>query len=101
MVNTGLITMIIIDEHKGEFWEQIFDNIRLHPQIKIREGGKIAWAFRKNSPELNAVINRFIKKSKKGTLLCNILFKRYLQNTTYIKNNLNREDMKRFLPTAF
>jgi len=27
MVNVGLIPMIVIDSHKGEFWAQIFNNI--------------------------------------------------------------------------
>jgi membrane-bound lytic murein transglycosylase MltF len=36
MVNAGLIPMIIIDSHKGEFWAQIFDNITLHPKIKLK-----------------------------------------------------------------
>jgi membrane-bound lytic murein transglycosylase MltF len=49
MVNAGLIPMIVIDSHKGEFWAQIFDNITLHQNIKFRENGKIAWAIRKNT----------------------------------------------------
>ena len=48
MVNAGLIPMIVIDSHKGDFWAQIFSNITLHPNIKFRENGKIAWAIRKN-----------------------------------------------------
>lgn len=41
MVNTGLIKYMVIDSHKGEFWTQIFDNIKLHPEIKFRSEGKI------------------------------------------------------------
>ena len=51
MVNAGLIPMIVMDSHKAQFWTQIFDKIQVHPDIAVRTGGEIAWAFRKNSPE--------------------------------------------------
>ncbi len=96
MVNAGLIPMIVIDSHKGEFWAQIFENIILHPEIKFRENGKIAWAIRKNTPLLTKEINEFVKGNKKGTLHGNMIFKRYLKSTKYVKNNLNADDRKRF-----
>ena len=96
MVNAGLIPMIVIDSHKGEFWAHIFDNITLHPNIKFREKGKIAWAIRKNTPLLTTEINEFVKKNKKGTLHGNMIFKKYLKNTKYVKNNLNSNNRKRF-----
>jgi len=96
MVNAGLIPMIVMDSHKARFWEQIFENIKVHSNIAIRTGGKIAWAFRKNSPKLKAVINEFVKGHKKGTMLGNILFKRYLKNTKYVKNSVSEQEMKKF-----
>ncbi len=99
MVNAGLIPMIVIDSHKGEFWAHIFDNITLHPNIKFREKGKIAWAIRKNTPLLTTEINEFVKKNKKGTLHGNMIFKQYLKNTKYVENNLNPDDRKRFKTT--
>jgi membrane-bound lytic murein transglycosylase MltF len=96
MMNAGLIPMIVIDSHKGKFWTQIFKDITLHPDIKVRTGGQIAWAIRTNSPGLKKAINGFVKTYKKGTLMGNILFKRYLENTKWVKNSLNDEDMKRF-----
>ena len=77
--------MIVMDSHKAQFWKQIFDNIKVHSDIAVRTGGEIAWAFRKNSPKLKAVVNEFVKGHKKGTMLGNVLFKRYLKNTKYVK----------------
>lgn len=96
MVNAGLIPMIVMDSHKALFWEQIFDHIQVHPDIAVRTGGQIAWAFRKKSPKLKAVVNEFVKGHKKGTLLGNILLKRYLQNTTYVKEATSRKELKKF-----
>ena len=96
MVNAGLIPMIIVDSHKALFWEQIFDQIKVHPDIAVRTGGEIAWAFRKNSPKLKAIVNAFVKDHKKGTLLGNMLFKRYLRDNRYVKNSVSEQEMKKF-----
>ena len=96
MVNAGLIPMIVLDSHKAQFWEQIFDDIKVHPDIAVRTGGEIAWAFRKNSPKLEAVVNEFVKGHKKGSMLGNMLFKRYLRDTRYVKNSVSEQELKKF-----
>jgi membrane-bound lytic murein transglycosylase MltF len=96
MVNAGLIPMIVVDSHKALFWEQIFDDIKVHTDIAVRTGGEIAWAFRKNSPKLKSLINAFVKNHKKGTLLGNMLFKRYLRDTNYVKNSASKQELKKF-----
>ncbi|MGD9192479.1 MAG: lytic transglycosylase F [Desulfobacterales bacterium] len=96
MVNAGLIPMIVMDSHKAHFWEQIFDNIKVHPTIAVRNGGEIAWCFRKDSPKLKAVVNEFVKGHKKGTLLGNIILKRYLRDTKYVQNSLSQKELDKF-----
>jgi len=96
MVNAGLIPMIVMDSHKAHFWEQIFDNIKVHPTITVRNGGEIAWSFRKDSPKLKAVVNEFVKGHKRGTLLGNIILKRYLRDTKYVQNSLSQEELDKF-----
>ena len=66
MVSAGLIPMIVMDSHKAQFWKQIFENITVRQDIAVRAGGEIAWAFRKNSPKLKAVVNDFEKAIKRG-----------------------------------
>jgi len=96
MMDAGVIPAIIIDSHKASFWAQIFKNIRLYPDVKVRTGGEIAWAIRKDSPKLKAVINDFVKKNKQGSLLGNMLINRYLKDTEYMKNNLSEKEIKKF-----
>jgi membrane-bound lytic murein transglycosylase MltF len=96
MMNARLIPMIVIDRHKGEFWSQIFKDLTLHPDIKVRTDGQIAWAIRKNSPKLKEAIDGFMKTHRKGTLVGNILFERYLENTKWVRNSLNDADLERF-----
>ena len=96
MVNAGLIPMIVMDSHKAQLWVKVFDHIRVHPDIAVRTGGRIAWAFRKKSPELAAIINEFVASHKQGTLFGNIVFNRYLRNTKYIKNSVSEAELEKF-----
>jgi len=96
LVNASLIPMIVMDSHKAQFWTQIFDKIQVNNDIAVRTGGEIAWAFRKKSPQLKAIVNEFVKGNKKGSLMGNMLLKRYLKSTKYVKNSLSAEELQKF-----
>jgi membrane-bound lytic murein transglycosylase MltF len=96
MMNAGLVPITIADSYLAEFWAQIFDGITLHPELTVRTGGEIAWAMRKESPQLRQLVNAFVKDHKKGTMMGNILFKRYLQNTDWVRNAGSDKEMARY-----
>ena len=96
MLNAGLIPIIIVDNHKAQFWEKIFDNIQVHGDIAVRLGGEIAWAFRKKSPKLKSVINEFVKNNRKGTLIGNTIFMKYLKDEKHIKNILSTQELQKY-----
>jgi len=95
-----LIPTVIVDNHKASLWQQVFDRIVVHEDLAVRTGGQIAWAFRKASPQLRDTVNAFVRKHKQGTLLGNIIIKRYFQNTRWVRNALADEDRKRFEATV-
>ena len=99
MMNANLIPLIVMDNHKAEFWSQIFQDLTLHPNIKLRAGGQIGWAIRKDSPKLKKTVDEFVKKYGKGTLIGNILIRRYLQNTKWVLNSLKEREFQRFKET--
>ncbi len=94
MVNAGVVKVTVADHHIAEAWSEVLPDIRIDKDIKINSGGRIAWAVRKNNPELLRSLNGFIKKRKKGSLLGNILFKRYYQKAKWIKNPLSAKGRK-------
>jgi membrane-bound lytic murein transglycosylase MltF len=98
MVNAGLIAIVVVDSHKAQFWAQVFDHITLHPDLAVRTGGQIAWAFRKNSPKLKQDLDSFIRTHRKGTLMGNILFRRYLQDNKWVTNNLAEKNLEKLRP---
>jgi membrane-bound lytic murein transglycosylase MltF len=95
LVNTGAIERTVSDSHIAKIWTGVFDDIRAHENIKLREGGKIAWAVRKNNPKLKQSLDRFIAKHRKGTLLGNIFFKRYYEKNVWVKNPLQEDTKKK------
>ena len=96
MVNGGLIPLVVVDGHKGQFWAQIFEDIRLHPDVAVATGGEIAWAFRRDSPQLREALDRFVAGHRQGSLMGNIVLKRYLNNTDWVENSLNATELERF-----
>lgn len=96
MVNAGLLPMTVVDEQLANFWAQILDSIQVHPELPIHSGGELAWAMRKNSPQLKKAADDFILKNRKGTQLGNILFNRYLKDVNYVTNALTKEELERF-----
>jgi membrane-bound lytic murein transglycosylase MltF len=100
MVNAGLLPMIIVDSHKAKFWSGVFENITARDDIAITVEGSIGWAFRKDSPTFEKVINQFVAENKKGTLIGNTLLKRYLVNNKWAKNALDEESQRRYQSMA-
>ena len=92
LTNGGVIDYMVADKHIAELWAPTLPNTQLRPDLQIHKGGKIAWATRPNSIQLRKSLNDFLKKNKKGTLLGNILFKRYYQNEKWITNPLSGKD---------
>lgn len=100
MVNAGLIPAVVVDSHKAEFWGDIFDKVTLHPGVSVNTGSEIAWAFRKGSPKLKAVVNEFVQGNKKGTLMGNIILKQYLKKNKWARNATSSEELKKFNQTV-
>ncbi|MCP4389774.1 MAG: transglycosylase SLT domain-containing protein, partial [Gammaproteobacteria bacterium] len=96
MVNAGVIKAIVVDSHKAVFWEQVFDRIEVHRELSVHSGNQIAWAMRKNSPALMKSVTAFSDTVKKGSLLGNILRKRYLGNSDWLDTALSSEDRERY-----
>jgi membrane-bound lytic murein transglycosylase MltF len=99
MLNAGLLPAVVVESHLTTVWADVFPKIVVHQDISVHDGGEIAWAFRKNSPQLKVELDDFIKTHGKGTEFGNVLLKRYLQNATYLKEATNPEELKKFAQT--
>ena len=100
MVNAGLIGGIPIDSHKAAFWAQIFDDVEVREDIVFRDRADIGWAMRRGNPRLKEIVNEFLAENREGSLLGNILFRRYLEETRYVENALQSSELRKFRETA-
>lgn len=95
MVNSGMLPWAIVDNYKTQWWKGVFNDITIREDIVFREGGKIAWALRKDSPQLLNSLNGFLRNHRQGTLFGNILFNRYVRDFDWAANALAKEDYGR------
>jgi len=96
MVNSGLIPATVTITIRANFWSQIFTNLKVHPEIVVKEEGQLAWATRKDSPQLRALLDEFIQSRAVGKSFGNTLVRRYAQNTNWVKNSTSTEEMAKF-----
>lgn len=97
MLSAGLIPLTVVDRHKALFWKQVFPKIEVHQDIVLRKDASIGWAVRKNSPQLLASLNRFVKANGQGSKLGNTILLRYLKNAKYVKNAAAQKERRKFL----
>jgi len=96
MLNAGLVSVIVVDKHVADFWKQIFPKITVHADITLRTGGQIAWAIRKNSPQLKAELDALVARNKQGTAIGNMILTRYLKSVKYVKDAGSESERKKF-----
>jgi membrane-bound lytic murein transglycosylase MltF len=96
MANAGLVKIVPADEYLAKFWKEIYPNIALHEELMLRESADIAFAIRKNSPQLKAELNAFTATHKIGTLFGNVALQKYLQQTRWAKNAMSAQELKKF-----
>jgi len=99
LVSAGVYPPIVMDRYEALLWVQVFPKLKVQEAVVLREGGAIAWAFRKDSPQLAEAVNGFIKRNRVGSLLTNILVKRYIQNTSFVEEALSPEEQEKFQKT--
>lgn len=96
MVNAGLVEMTVVDDYLAEFWAQVFTDMQLNRDAALRSGGNLAVAFRKNSPQLEAQANEFIRQHAVGTTFGNIINRRYLQSTQFVVPAMASTEREKF-----
>mgnify|MGYP001038818627 CR=1 FL=1 len=85
LANAGMIDITVLDDYKAEFWAGVFPDIEVREDLVIHEGGSIAWAVRKDSPNFLARLNAFLRDYGRGTLVGNDTYNRYLSDANDLR----------------
>jgi membrane-bound lytic murein transglycosylase MltF len=97
MVGAGLLPATVTLNIRAEFWAKVFPRLTLHPNIILKKDeGQLAWATRKDSPQLRQVLDEFVQGRQLGTVYGNIMLKRFLENTHWVKDATSAQQMKKF-----
>jgi len=64
MLSAGLLGIIVVDDWKAKLWARILPKITPRPELVLRAGADIAWAFRRGSPKLAAEVNAFLSSRR-------------------------------------
>jgi membrane-bound lytic murein transglycosylase MltF len=100
MVGVGLAPITVVDDYLAEFWSKVFTNLKVHRDIAVRSGGRLAVAFRKESPRLREVVNTWIRKHGQGDGFRNVIERRYLESVKYAKNAAAEEERQKLAVLA-
>jgi membrane-bound lytic murein transglycosylase MltF len=98
LVHAGAFAYTVADRHVAELWAEVLDGLRLETDVRLDEGGELAWALRRGSPQLKRVLDEFVRENRKGTLIGNVLFKRYFESTRWVRNPLTDLEQGRLGP---
>ena len=97
MVNAGLAPITVVNDYLAEFWKQVYSDLTLHPNVALRTNGQLAIGFRKNNPKLREIANQWIRKHGKGDAFRNVLERKYLQSTKFVKNAAADAERKKLI----
>ncbi len=99
MVNEGMIPYTIVPEDLGTLWNSVYTNLKVYTNVALDSNLSYGWAFRKNSPKLKSVVNRFVSTIRKGTMTGNMIYNKFLNNKYRLHNADSREalaDLNKF-----
>ena len=96
MVNAGLLSTTVVADWTVKLWSQMLTKMQAHPDVVIAPGVAYGWAVRKNSPQLLAAINDFLKTHRQGTAFGRQLVDEYVNSPHMLKQAVSPESMKRF-----
>jgi membrane-bound lytic murein transglycosylase MltF len=99
-VNAGILPYAFAHTHLASIWTRVLPNLKARPDLQIGDGEDIAWAIRKNSPQLRTELDAFVKAHAIGTAYGNAILRRYYVDTRIIKNSLSNDELEKFTDLA-
>jgi membrane-bound lytic murein transglycosylase MltF len=95
LVNAGVFEITVADDFRARLWARVLPQVAVREDLALHAGGHVGWAVRKENPELFAAVSEFMEKVKKGSLVGNVLFQRYYEDTRWIDNPLDDSEREK------
>lgn len=85
MTARGAVKYTVADSHVAEVWKTALPGLQIFSDAPVHTGGELAWAIRPGNLELRKSLDQFAKTVREGTLLGNMTFNRYFENSDWVK----------------
>jgi membrane-bound lytic murein transglycosylase MltF len=94
-VNAGLVPATVMWNKMADAWSKVLPHLKVHHQVVVGKA-PLCWAVRHNTPQLKAVVDDFIRSHRSGTVYGNVVTRRYVQDTKWVRDATSRTDLKHF-----
>ena len=84
LVSAGAVAHAVADDYLADFWARVLPDLMVHHDLALREGADIAFAVRRGNAQLKEALDDFLERHRAGTLFGNVTFERYLQDTRWV-----------------
>ncbi len=98
MVDAGLLKIVVADDWLANIWASVLPNLTPHTDLILRKERELAWAFRKDSPKLQALVNGFMAMLAEKNLVAQRIAG-YERQHKRLKNATAGSEWKRFKST--
>lgn len=85
MVHAGIHSYTVADDHLATLWAQVLDEVVIEAAA-VHEGGRLAWAVRRGNETLRRALDAYARERRQGTLLGNVLFRRYYGDARWVED---------------
>ncbi len=92
----GLLPAVVTDEPLAALWADVLPELRAWTETPLTTTGDKIWAMRPRSPVLGAAVEAFLDQHRRGTLIGNVLLRRYLRDNRWLRNATDPTKLVRF-----
>jgi len=99
-VNAGVVDLTVVDDYKASLWQRVMPEIVVHDAVALVTDRRVAWAMRRESPKLRAVVDAFVRDAREGALPGNVVFQRYFESADWLEDpteQAERDKLRRYL----
>lgn len=94
MVDAGILPMTVADGFRVRLWTEVYDTLKTSDDLIVSDGGQLAMALRKGSPQLKAFLDAYITEHQVGALIPNVILQRYRDDTDWTGGALKRDPFR-------
>lgn len=98
MAERDMVSYVAAESQIATIWKSVLPHLQLFTKAPIHTSGDLAWAVRPDSPELVKSLSDFAATVRQGTLMGNMVFKRYYVNDSWVSSPVTETALQDLKP---